>query len=343
MAVAARKDPRLFRPLFKSRPNQLLVDAFKAHLAATAAPETFDRISMTEPPTVGDLVVIHEFPPVRKSLRPGGEMVPCPICSPFSGQYLKGVLIWCPASEAIYAIGYDCAGRLNMQGRLDRALEKHRREVRERDIEDQLLDLIGKVAPLRRWVAAHRAAGKDADRLGREFRRLAPGANDRLKEASRLGGMLTVTEYPGRNAPPGAKPVTREFGRMSGAAFLQGKQDIDLQLGLIDTRLAPLDAGNTEEAWLDRALEIPPAERARAVAVIREALRMSDRLRGRIVSACQFFEPDNLKLIQTWSAAEPGGRRIYCDRLGKKFRFVVGAEAWSGDAGHLTWPSSLPA
>jgi hypothetical protein len=88
--------------------NFALEASVKAHLIATALPETCPGLCWTPPPRGLDFVKIFTFY-LAPEKRPDRAMAPCPACSPGAPKYYHGVLVWFPLEQVYRCIGRECA------------------------------------------------------------------------------------------------------------------------------------------------------------------------------------------------------------------------------------------
>lgn len=295
------------RDQFKSRPSGVVVDAFKRHVADTGSPESFDRISTTRPPATGQLVVLAEFH-ASKGKRPGGDYVPCPICSPASPQYLHGLLIWCEETAAIYAIGMDCGHKLDREGRLDRAMSAYDRQETLRRLEDTLFEMLPRVPALRAWIAAHLPMATAADRLTRLFRKRVPAVYKLVKQAFDRNGDLPVRQMPGDENLP--EPI-----RLVGKDFLKASFGAEAELRRIDEMLFPLDNGEDALACIETIGRMPEVQRVLAVKFLGDAARRVAKVFAFLDDCADFVSPENMARLQLWSETPgaPSRLRAYAD------------------------------
>lgn len=283
----------VLRPLFKSRPSGVVVESFDDHVRATGSPETFDRISTTRPPPTGALAVLAEFR-AQKGKRPRGDFAPCPICSPDSPQFLHGLLIWCEATAAIYAIGMDCGHTLDREGRLDRALSAYNRQETRRRLEDQLLEQLPRVPHMRRWIAAHMPVAEAADRLSHGFRRRAPIVFKVVKQAFDRNGELPVRE------PEGEQPRTDPV-RLVGPSFVKTSFGAEVRLKRADELLLALDNGEDELECIEAIGRMPEVQLVKALKFLKTAGREVAKVFEFLADCADFVSPENMARLVKWS------------------------------------------
>lgn len=332
MAALAATAPLPFYPIFPTRPGSHIVDAFMRHVLATASPETFPNLSMDLPPKDGDIVVLEEFANPR-GLKSGGDKSPCAICSQELGKFVAGVLIWCAGSSAIYIIGYDCAGTLWEEGRLDRALEKFREDRKNALVEERLLDVLPLVPAIRRWIADHAALGRQVDLLRQSFNKAAPRLRQSLIGVSKeYDGDLYVFR--------GA--AARSLGQMRGRGFLNDRYDIERCLGIQEAALARYDVGDDLGTCIDVVDSMGFPERRAADKAIKEAIREVSRQAQRIDSAVEFLSPDHLSLLNRWAADRALGGITTFATDGVLVRMEGQGQVWSARIEGLVKPAPVP-
>ena len=94
---------------FDERPADAYLHAWREHISSTGYPETFMNVSTSRPVDADGLVLLSEVLRVPTARRDGGELVPCPICSPHSPKFRNGRMAWFPAESAVRFIGHECA------------------------------------------------------------------------------------------------------------------------------------------------------------------------------------------------------------------------------------------
>lgn len=329
-------DPLVLRPLFAEHPGLEVVAAFKAHIAKTASPETFEFISTCRPPEEGDVIALWTYS-LRRSLRPRKDMAPCPICSAQSEKYLEGgTLIWCPASAAIYAIGPMCAITLWKDGRAERAIAAFNMKEQVRRENELLFVRMLSVPELRRWIAEALPHAAAVDQLFAEFHARMPRLVQALSTASKqYDGVLhrvETVQSMGR-----ATYESYPIGRLAGRSFLRGASHIRARLAELDADLAVFDAGSDFEARVDHAALLDAPDRKRGPAAIREARQALELQAAHIAAVHQFLSPSNLELIEEWA-----GGGAAASRSGKVAMLRVNGEEWRGDLTLLSRPSAVP-
>lgn len=325
----------VLRSLFKSLPSGIVIDAFRRHVADTGSPETFDHISTTRPPDSGRLSVLTEFHAPRGK-RPRGDLAPCPICSPGDPQFLHGILIWCEATAAIYAIGLDCGGKLWRDGRLDQAVAAWEKTEHRRAVEDSLLGLLPSVPELRHWVADHLSSAQTADRLTKGFRRKARGVYAVVKEAFTRGGALV--------APAGLDGIAGGSFNLTGAGFLKSNFDSERRLKSLELNLSFLDFGDDELGCIDGIANMSPVEQVKALKWLRAAHSEAEKIHGYLHDCAEFLTPANMAALRAWSDAPNAPFRIFAQAEKGRVKIYVyqGHDDWFDQLDGLRSPDSPP-
>lgn len=223
--------------VYPKRPQATVASDFRRHINATGRPETFPTISTASPPPETKVVVLSEIH-VSKSVRGDDTYAPCPICNPRGSQFLHGYLVWCEESEAIYAIGKECADSRWEAGLLDRAVAAFEQQQREVSLELVLLDALPRIRLMAAWADQYQQAANDSDRLSRSFRRSLSGKISGLEAAARTNGHLHSVDENGRLVL---------VGQLAGSAFCLGPSHIVRDLRIARQYLAAVDFGSDDE------------------------------------------------------------------------------------------------
>jgi hypothetical protein len=325
----------VLRPWFKSLPSGVVTDAFRRHVADTGAPETFDRISTTKPPNTGRLIVLAEFH-AEKGKRVGGDMVPCPICSPTAPQFLQGLLIWCEATAAVYAIGRDCGAKLWKDGRLDRAVSEFSRAETRRAVEDELLARLPHVPAFRLWLIKHLEIARAADRLVQGFKKKAPRVYAVVKQALAHGGDLPLDAV-----------EAAAFGRLAlvGPSFVKHTFNAEARLARLATeRLEHLDFGADELGCIDAIARIRAVEQLTALKWLRDARSEAEKVFVYLNDCHAFLSPGNMWTLARWSEARSAPFRLaaYVEAGRVKVYVYQGKDDWFDRLDGMKAPSPPP-
>jgi hypothetical protein len=327
------------RSLFPTRPSGVVTQGFLRHVAETGCPETFAQISTTRPPSEGDLKVLTRFSASREK-RLDQALAPCPICSPWDPKYLTGVLIWCEADAAIYAIGIECALTLWTDGRLDQEIAAHDRMVQSLTVENALLDRLPRVPLLRSWVTDHRNLVILVDQLCKSFRRDAPNVRRELADAARGDGFLRALVRRPPTSDQAAIDEMEVIGRLEGGGFLTSTAEMEKALGLCDLHLSFVDFGLSDDECLTAVCNMTAAEQRKADIWVREAVKTLSKISARIDAAISFLDPVNLATIRAWGRRLP--RPIHAAGDARSVRLDRGGEVWFARLDGLRRPQQIP-
>lgn len=94
---------------FADRPPLAYIERWRQHINDTGEPETYTDVSTSQPSRSANVILLSEEIRVPTPLRPGGEKVPCPLCSPLSPKFGKGRMAYFPDDKAVRFIGHSCA------------------------------------------------------------------------------------------------------------------------------------------------------------------------------------------------------------------------------------------
>jgi len=322
-------------------PSGTLTGAFLKHVAETGRPETFDGISDTRPPEGGDLRVLTDFDAPRGK-RGDGSMAPCPICSPTDPQFLSGVLIWCEATAAIYAIGINCAAELWKDGKLDREIASFRRRKADEALETVLLDRLPIVPRQRAWIAEVIPSARRADVISRSFRKTLPTVAHSLGEVAKSGALLTVHRRVSDDLFESGSAIREEaVGRLEGAAFLGGQSQIEKQLRICDETLKAADFGANDDDVLVAVCGMSEADKIKCSRYLQQAERQMAKASERIKATWDFTRPSNLATIQAWGSERY--ERVSAQGNGIKAWVDCNGKVWAAELKDLAVPPPLPA
>ncbi|WP_327448266.1 hypothetical protein [Brevundimonas sp.] len=268
---------------------------------------------------------------IQKSVRGDETYAPCPICNPLGSQFLHGLLIWCEASEAIYAIGMECGDTLFEAGLLDRAISDYRQQQREVALDSVLLDALPRIRLMAAWADQHEAAAIATDRLSRSFRQSLSGHLGALEAVAKGGGYLNSDDKDGQSII---------MGQISGGNFCLGTSQVVRDHRIARQYLAAIDFG-TDDDMLEKLAAMSFKEKQAASAAATRARGLLLKVAERIGDCWSFTRPENLALLNRW-----GGQQR--DRLsavgdGRKVRIDVNGRYWFAELGPLVSPGPVPA
>jgi hypothetical protein len=323
-------------PEYRSQPSGLVIEAFLEHVATTGSPETFASISTKRPPEHGRLGVLAQFYADR-SKRADGNLAPCPICSPYDPQYLRGLLIWCEASQAIYAIGTDCGRKLWQNGRLDQAIAQYNQSRTRNAVEDALLERLPYVPAFRLWLADHLEIARAADRLTKGFKKNAPRVYAAVKDAMANDGQLLVNAG---DRTAGAGPF-----RLTGSSFVKHSFGAAARLERLNTeRLEHLDFGSDPLECIEAISRIRPIEQTLALKWLRDARSEAEKVFRHLDDCWTFLSAANMQVLTKWSDARSAPFRVAAHVHKGRVKIYVyqGRDDWYDELDGLVAPKPPP-
>lgn len=338
LAIGPDPGPRtslVLRSEFRSMPTGLVLEAFVRHVAATGSPETFSGISTTKPPDFGRLGVLVEFH-AERARRSDGNLAPCPICSPHDPQYLHGLLIWCEATAAIYAIGMDCGRKLWKHGRLDQAVADFHQSRTRNAVEEELLERLPQVPAFRAWLNVHLEIARVADRLTSGFRKSAPRVHATIKEAFAHGGQLRLNA----GDAAGGGPYT-----IVGPGFVKHSFGAEARLSRLNTeRLEHLDFGDDPLDCIEAIAKIRPIEQTIALKWLRDAGSEAQKVYDHLRDCWAFLDPANMEVLAKWSDTRSAPFRLaaYVQSGRAKVYVYQGKDDWFDRLDGLAAPTPPP-
>lgn len=307
---------------FPEAPPQELVEQFLAHLRETGEPESFPHISTCRPPADGQVIPLALNLTVPGNRRARGNLAPCPICSSRTPKWAYGgTLIWCEATQAIYAIGPDCYSTLWTDGRLDREINRLRRTQREMANLAHLRESVRSSEHQLAWITRQRDAAARVAQLHGDLARSAPrfrGAVSRALRGSLMGGR-----------------------QIAGLGFVRGTWKLPDKLNAAEAvwlRQKLETAGDDVQANLD---ELSPRIVAQRLEEIRDARLAMEHVRDRLAEAAAFLTPANIQTLARWGSAENAPIRFRATHTASRVQIRCDAEAWDGPLG-LASPEPLP-
>lgn len=344
LKIVRANDELVHRPIFRSHPTAQILQEFQDWIKRTGQPETFPYISMSEPPKSTPLSILSEPFRVDRKLRPGGDMVPCPVCQPSAGKFIEGYLVWCPASAAIYAIGVDCGAKHFGQEEYSKAEAERRRISRQRQIEDELLQRLPHVPAAIEWAKAWKPVAEESDCLARGFRKECGLLHQALQRAHQAGGELSVHV---RGILPTAPAVTgtEVLHRLQGGMWLVGNRpELGRRFNGLIAQLPSLDFGNDADDVCMRLANWGPSDLATGHKFLRAWLKDVSYLQPRLAAARDFFDLDNLEGVERWANHPQINMRVRIQRTSAAVTVSIGPSGynWHGKVREISRLHLLP-
>lgn len=278
---------------------------------------------------------------ISRKLRPGGEFIPCSMCSNMRPKCLAGSLVWSPDGW-LRVVGHVCARKEDHFGeaRYRRMQLRHDQEERDNAALDLLEANIGFIPPLRKDVAKLRSAMEFMEGQQRIFFKGVPTLAGQLAEAAkRGGGRLTVARKVTANRIAAADSMVAGLSVMTPMSefeevevgFLRGTTFLD--------RPARLPRSRQVDGVLQAFHLIPDGEGIEplykltdaggenqvtivAIAVLRAVQRALILARD-YADAAAFMLPGNLDQLEGWGRHKDNGFPFSIRRSDKEIIFKL--------------------
>lgn len=161
-------------------------------------PENIEGVVLSKPDFVhGEHKIILEFA-IARTKRPGGQRIPCSMCSREHPKYYTGALLW-SSDGWLRVIGHQCAEKKEHFGAV--RYKKMQQERSQRELDDaafgHLESNIELIKTLRPHVVALKTAMEFMEGQQKRFAREVPAlAAELLSAAKRNGRLMVVREIP---------------------------------------------------------------------------------------------------------------------------------------------------
>jgi hypothetical protein len=315
--------------IFDDRPAPNFIDGWRQYIIDTGAPEKYSGVSTSKPDRSANVVLLSDEIRVPTAMRPGGDKVPCPICSPNAGKFGKGRMAYFPDDSAVRFIGHDCAKK-HLGSNYTEAERLFRIEAQCASIITlwpKLQALLPQLSPV---VDGLYVVGKRLGEMRFYIEVQASGfANAFYRDLVSIGSRVVTSQDAAAksHAVRGLGFLAEEFSPDKDAQKL-----IDI---CRDIR-SPLPGWQVGEG--DSAASKEITKRGRSA--IRR-LREMAALRDQIEEASQFFDPLNLRLLEQWRASGNSPFTVIRferdgDRVGGVIESYAGRYEWS-----VAFPSDL--
>lgn len=113
------------KPWFTKFPDESLIEEIREHIRTTGEPHTWRGHTHTKPPVNSEVEYVAEFEVPRQI---GDYRAPCPICSPWTPKFIRGMVAWFPGEMTIRLIGHECFSTLNSDGHHAAKAKFHKRQ-----------------------------------------------------------------------------------------------------------------------------------------------------------------------------------------------------------------------
>jgi hypothetical protein len=331
--------------VFGTAPGGYLIEAFLAHIRHTGQPETFPGLHPGPIAKSETFSLLKPFEIDRRKRR-DGNLAPCPMCQP--NKYLRGSLIYLPDLKAIAAIGHCCADKENLAAAVGDYRERAARDAEH----DYLLDHIPLIPAYLSILEKVRPAAREAERIYRNFRTAGAPFQRPLRLVKKIGGLLTLDEQLQVPADAAGSAGFRryasiinqkiEFGFLRGMIALSGGYDPVRELDRMVAAVRSYNHGETDDALLNYVTALDPQTRRAATIKIRDAGTDYLKFQKRIADFCDFFTPENIRLLNLW-ASHPANPDRFEARLNEnKCTFRRRGEYWSILLEPILWAYEFP-
>lgn len=278
-------------PIFEERPTLAFIEQWRQHIADTGSPETFPGVSTSKPERSANVVLLSEEIRVPTPLRPGGDNVPCPLCSPTSPKFGKGRMAYFPDDSAARFIGHACAKHY-LGNNYTEAERLFRIEAKCAEYIQLWPRLQLKGPALDSVIQRIYVDARKLSQLRTVINVQAPGFSSFLYNDLVARGSLVVT----------SQEVGAKSHQVKGIEFLSSDFDPEgssekLMACRNDIR-RPLPAWNISDGENDASREIIK----RGNAAVRR-LKDLPVLRDLIEQSAEFLNPRNLRLLEQWRAS----------------------------------------
>lgn len=294
---------------FATSPSGIFIKEVVEHIRATGRPETFKGLYHGKIPKDAKYSILWKIQ-IDGKKRLGGDMAPCPMCTP--NRFLDGVLAWFPNLQIAAVIGHCCADHANQAEREFKKSETKRQQ------EDYLLAALPHLDSKIDVICHLQPAATEALRIYRSFRKRSSGIQRHLRQVKQsTGGRLRVTEIlwskeheedrdyfgpAGFRGRSGSEVETRdhELGTLRGMTAVIGDYNPVSELENIRRQLESFVFRGDEEAALDFVVELDDAKRRAAVAIMQEIDRYYIKFIKRLKDFENFFSRENIELLRQY-------------------------------------------
>jgi hypothetical protein len=321
------------QPIYPINPGVELGKRFEAHINATGQPETFPTLSTSRPPDDGDLYVLAHPVDVDRGKRPMRDLAPCPICSPRSPIWLlKGSLIWCAETSAIYCVGPTCSTSGWAASRLTVAQNIFLREDREQQNAANLGRELRAVDARLAWIASVRPNVVRADEIQGRLAKTLPSLKLSMSRATKGGDAIRA------DVGGSLQPV----GSIRGAPFLSSTWRLSEKLDAASSDLRSLKAecGSVDpQSWADR---LAPAQCEEKLRAARKAADALSAVIVKIAAGAEFLSEETVSTLARWSASRSAPHSFKFQRTAAGFSLSVADKVWRARIGEIAVLPTLP-
>jgi hypothetical protein len=312
--------------IFNERPSVQFIEGWHHHISVTGEPETYKGVSTSKPERSARVVLLSDDIRIPTALRPGGERVPCPLCSPTSPKFGKGRMAYFPDDFAVRFIGNHCAKRY-LGDSYTEAEKLFRIEAKCREYQSLWPRLQEKLPLIDPIVQRLYGSGNRLSELRGIVDIQAPGFCSFLHNDLVARGSRVIT-----SRDVGAKTYPVE-----GVEFLS--LDFDPRISVEKLMFCCRDIRKPLPKWAvsDGDCEASKEIIRRGTSLVRHLKGMS-ALRDAIEDAAQFLKRKNLRLLEQWRATGASPFSILTFKFDED-RIETLAESY---AGRFNWSVVAP-
>ncbi|TAY14763.1 hypothetical protein [Rhizobium leguminosarum] len=299
------------RRVFDAKP-EYLKSSFLDHIRS-GLPHTCSFITHETPPKSGIEVILQDFVIPKHVLARDG-LAPCPICSPIKPKYVKGHLLWSSESKALYAVGHCCGHGFFTSGSLAKALTRNSRAERRRRAETLIEANWALPQELVAYWALLKPAVRDLDRVLKALRvGLRHAVCKDIHRTLRDGGFLKIQQRSGDDDTATYRGLTTAeevYGDQTvrGASILRGSSrgiSVEAKISNVMAALTHVSWQTENDAvlWLCEQVD---EDLLRLEMFMQDAVSNVTTALDDLAALLAFLDPDNLKLINSWSLKAHG-------------------------------------
>lgn len=287
-------------PNFEQIPDDAFINDWRAHITATGCPEDFHQVSTSVPEQHENINLLSEEISVPISLRPNGDLVPCPFCAPDSPKFMRGRMAHFPDEKVIRFIGHRCAAT-HFGENYRHAERAFKRQKKCR----QYIDLWKQIAPqygdLVQFIDLMAKSADDLQFVRDELDRQAPGLSGFLHgELAQTNGDLFINvDLGGKDRHGNAVIQRKQLGTANGLRFLDRDYDISRQVKRGRSALSTVEDDLPE--WTPSSPEHPSTDEIlKRGQLVQRALERIPEMLEDIKDGLLFLRPRNIAMIHQW-------------------------------------------
>lgn len=290
-------------PIFPDRPDPELIDELRDYIKDFGDPENHPSISTSQAFDLDKADILLEFSVPRKK-RTNLDQIPCPICSPNSGKFLSGYLVYFPKESCIRVVGNECGDKISAEW--SKIKRQFIQTKRDQQAEQFVLDNLIHVEELLETTQTLVEAISVCRRFWHEFKKAAPSAKRALFNASKDGGLFIQrrkrsAEKLNKSSDAFQNHSVELVGNLKGEEIFQLSPPNQKLLKDTAQYLSLLQAGGKGSNHVERAKSFKASEIRSIERQVRKARETIETAQLLVTSYLDFFEEDNLGTINEWA------------------------------------------